>query len=134
MDALHKAQTFKFNKLIVVTDWLGKNIDVRTNDSYKNFYNVSYCDFLYTVVDGVKVANVTTSLKSNGLNVIHEEGYDKGELPANTTVIVNADGDIEYQNSGNLISKPYDIYVPVSIEHKWGKETISVKIRVNVHK
>ncbi|MGM9835552.1 MAG: hypothetical protein ACI30L_02215 [Muribaculaceae bacterium] len=133
-DALHKAQTFKFNELIVVTDWLGKKIDVRTNDSYKNFYNVSYCDFLYTVVNGVKVANVTTSLKSNGLNVIHEDGYDKGELPANTTVIVNANGDIEYQNSGNLISKPYDIYVPVSIEHKWGKETISVKIRVNVHK
>ena len=59
---------------------------------------------------------------------------DFGFLLSATKEIVNANGDIEYQNSGNLISKPYDIYVPVSIEHKWGKETISVKIRVNVHK
>ncbi|MGN1265576.1 MAG: hypothetical protein ACI4UL_07145 [Muribaculaceae bacterium] len=132
-DALHEKQTLKFAQLINITDWLGQVVNVRDNDQYKNFYNVEYCDFEYEEVDGIKVAKVSTSLYDDGLNVTHKDGYDEGKLPTNVAVIVNSNGELEYQNSGNLTQMPYDIYVPVSIDHKWGKETVKVKVRINKH-
>ncbi|MGN0229592.1 MAG: hypothetical protein ACI4BH_07265 [Muribaculaceae bacterium] len=132
-DALHEKQTLKFAQLINITDWLGQVVNVRDDDQYKTFYNVEYCDFECEEVDGIKVAKVTTSLYDDGLNVTHKEGYDEGKLPTNVAVIVNSNGDLEYQNSGNLTQMPYDIYVPVSIDHKWGKETVKVKVRINKH-
>ncbi|MGM9803495.1 MAG: PspA/IM30 family protein [Muribaculaceae bacterium] len=133
-DAVNQAQTLTWGQMITVKDWEGKEVDMKREGSeYKDFYNVSYCDFDYTVVNDVKVAKVTTNLKEDGLNVVVDPDYREGKLPANTTVIVTQDGAIKYQNSGNLITKPYDIFVPVSIEHKWGKETKVITIHVNVH-
>ena len=132
-DALHESQTLTFAQLINITDWLGQTVNVRDYDTYKNFYNVEYCDFEYEEVNGVKVAKVTTSLYEDGVNIVHKDGYSEGKLPTNVAVIVNENGDLEYQNSGNLTQMPYDIYVPVSIEHKWGKETVKVKVRINKH-
>ena len=130
-DALHEKQTLKFADLLTITDWKGKAVELAPGNKFWNFYNVEYCKFEYETVDGVNVAKVTTSLYNDGLNVTHKDGYDGGKLPTDVTVIVNGDGtQLEYQNSGTLTQRPYDVYVPVSIEHKWGKETVKVKISV----
>lgn len=132
-DALHQKQYLKFADLITITDWQGEEVELVQGNKFWSFYNVEYCDFEYEEVNGVKVAKVTTSLWEDGVNIIHKDGYSEGQLPTNVAVIVNENGDLEYQNSGNLTQMPYDIYVPVSIEHKWGKETVKVKVRINKH-
>lgn len=132
-DALHASQILKFAELITITDWQGEKVELKQGNKFWSFYNVEYCNFEYEEVNGVKVAKVTTSLWEDGVNIIHKDGYSEGQLPTNVAVIVNENGDLEYQNSGNLTQMPYDIYVPVSIEHKWGKETVKVKVRINKH-
>ncbi len=132
-DALHDSQILKFAELITITDWQGEKVELKQGNKFWSFYNVEYCNFEYEEVNGVKVAKVTTSLWEDGVNIIHKDGYSEGQLPTNVAVIVNENGDLEYQNSGNLTQMPYDIYVPVSIEHKWGKETVKVKVRINKH-
>ncbi len=132
-DALHASQILKFAELITITDWQGEKVELKQGHKFWSFYNVEYCNFEYEEVNGVKVAKVTTSLWEDGVNIIHKDGYSEGQLPTNVAVIVNENGDLEYQNSGNLTQMPYDIYVPVSIEHKWGKETVKVKVRINKH-
>lgn len=130
-DALHEKQPLNFDDLLTITDWKGKVVELEPGNQFWNFYNVEYCKFEYKTVNGVNVAKVTTSLYDDGLNVMHKDGYDGGKLPTDVTVIVNDNGtQLEYQNSGTLTQMPYDIYVPVSIEHKWGKETVKVKIQV----
>ena len=130
IDARHDKQTLSIDQLLTITDWKGKAVELVSGNKFWNFYNVEYCKFEFEEVNNVKVAKVTTSLYEDGVNIVHKDGYSEGKLPTNVAVIVNENGDLEYQNSGNLTQMPYDIYVPVSIEHKWGKETVKVKIHI----
>ena len=88
-------------------------------------------------LDGVSfgVGNVKTNLKEVGGNLVPTAGYTTGTLPSDIllTQVSDMTGTyLKYVNNGTPLTMDYELFVPVTITHKWG--TLSATLKVNVNK
>lgn len=110
---------------VLVTDWRGDSL-VPTSPLW-GFYGL----------DGVifNTANAKTNLKEVGGNLVPTADYKAGALPTDVLLSQNNSMGVtylKYVNNGTPLTMDYELYIPVTITHKWG--TLSATLNVHVNK
>ncbi|SHF14189.1 hypothetical protein SAMN05444405_105197 [Bacteroides luti] len=111
---------------VLVTDWRGDSL-VPTSPLW-GFYG------LYGVI--FNTANAKTNLfEGQDGNLTPTAGYMAGSLP--TDVLLSQNNfmgvtNLKYVNNGTPLTMDYELYIPVTITHKWG--TLSATLNVHVNK
>nr|WP_321374563.1 hypothetical protein [uncultured Bacteroides sp.] len=110
---------------VLVTDWRGDSL-VPTSLLW-GFYGL----------DGVifNTANAKTNLfEGQDGNLTPTAGYMAGSLP--TDVLLSQNNfmgvtNLKYVNNGTPLTMDYELYIPVTITHKWGTLSFTLNVHVN---
>ena len=109
---------------ILVKDW--RDVTVQGFTALWSFYGL----------DGIPLDtnNAKTNLKEVNGNLVPTDGFTTGHLP--TDVILSTGNDmggsyVKYFNNGTPLTMGYDLFIPVSITHKWGTLNGTLKVQVN---
>ncbi len=109
---------------VLVKDW--REISLTPNTALWSFYGL----------DGVwfDTNNAKTNLKEVGGNLVPTEGYTAGSLPTDVLLSQNnvwGSTWLKYVNNGTALTNDYQLFIPVTIIHKWGtlKTTLTVPVK-----
>jgi len=109
---------------VLVKDW--REISLAPNTALWSFYGL----------DGVwfDTEHAKTNLKEVGGNLVPTEGYTAGSLPTDVLLSQNnvwGSTWLKYVNNGTALTSDYQLFIPVTITHKWGtlKTTLTVPVK-----
>nr|WP_320037004.1 hypothetical protein [uncultured Bacteroides sp.] len=109
---------------VLVKDWREESLTPNTD--LWSFYGL----------DGVifDIDNAKTNLQEVGGNLVPTAGYDKGKLPTDVKLYKNTmmgSTWLKYVNNGTALTCDYELFIPVTITHKWGtlKTTLNVPVK-----
>jgi len=109
---------------VLVKDW--REVSLAPNTALWSFYGL----------DGVwfDTEHAKTNLKDVGGNLVPTEGYTAGSLPTDVLLSQNnvwGSTWLKYVNNGTALTSDYQLFIPVTIIHKWGtlKATLTVPVK-----
>ncbi|MBP1593750.1 MAG: surface protein [Bacteroidetes bacterium] len=109
---------------VLVKDWREESLT--PNTALWSFYGL----------DGVwfDTENAKTNLKEVGGNLVPTAGYTAGALPTDVLLSQNSVWGstwLKYVNNGTALTSDYELFIPVTITHKWGtlKTTLTVPVK-----
>lgn len=109
---------------VLVKDW--REVSLAPNTALWSFYGL----------DGVwfDTEHAKTNLKEVGGNLVPTEGYTAGSLPTDVLLSQNnvwGSTWLKYVNNGTALTCDYELFIPVTITHKWGtlKTTLAVPVK-----
>jgi len=133
-DAVINGSRIAIGEGLTFTDWNGYAVRATAyvNPTVKQEYAAELYLY-YVITDPVwNLEDATSNLKLVNGDRVPTEGYTEGPV-TDLGYRITQDGDelVFWNDEGVKLMEPFEIYVPVTVGHKWGETTRTVAITVN---